>query len=283
MTPRSSAFLKPALRIVSLLVIICGGLWIAFGQAQTFKSAPDGPMVSVNLQDLTWTEVARARDQGYDTVIVPTGGTEQNGPHVILGKHNYVVATTAEMIAKQLGKALVAPVIAYVPQGDYGDTPSGHMPFPGTLTIRDEIFTGLLEDTARSLVTHGFTRVIFIGDSGWNQEGQQMVADKLSSEWADRGIRVLHVSDYYDVNGQTDWLVEQGYSLGQIGSHAGIRDTSETLFVNPDGVRRQFVPAPDGMDTGYNGAPSAASWSIGKKMIELKVQAALRQIAEASG
>ena len=79
------------------------GLWVVLGQDKAFRSAPDDALVSVNLQDLTWTEVARALEQGYDTAIIPTGGTEQNGPHVILGKHNYVVAAAAEQIAQELG------------------------------------------------------------------------------------------------------------------------------------------------------------------------------------
>ena len=258
------------------------GLWVVLGQDKAFKSAPDDALVSVNLQDLTWTEVARALEQGYDTAIIPTGGTEQNGPHVILGKHNYVVAAAAEQIAQKLGNTLVAPVIAFVPEGNFSPEPSLHMRFPGTISVREEVFAALLEDTARSLATHGFQRIIFIGDSAWNQPAQQTVAEALTLEWAERGIRVLQISDYYAANGQTEWLGEQGYSLGQIGQHAAMRDTSEVLAVNPDGVRTRFVPPPNEMDAGYDGAPSLASKEIGETMIALKVQAALRQITRAA-
>ena len=255
------------------------GLFVGLGQDRGFESTPNAKLSSVNLQDLTWTEVARALEQGYDTAIVPTGGTEQNGPHVILGKHNYVIAAAAELIAKELGNTLVAPVIAYVPEGTYGDEPSLHMRFPGTISVREEVFAALLEDTARSLATHGFQRIIFIGDSAWNQPAQQSTAVALSQEWANRGIRVLQISDYYAANGQTEWLREQGYSLDQIGQHAAMRDTSEVLAVNPGGVRRRFVPPPEDMVAGFDGAPSLATKAIGDRMIALKVQAALRQIA----
>ena len=76
----------------------------------------------------------RSRDTiaaGKTTVIVPTGGTEQNGPHIVLGKHNYLVKYKAGEIAKQLGNALVAPVMAYVPEGEI-TPPTGHMRFAGT-------------------------------------------------------------------------------------------------------------------------------------------------------
>ena len=265
-----------------VFLVIAFGLWVGFGRNKGFESAPDAALVSVNLQDLTWTEVARALAQGYDTAIIPTGGTEQNGPHVILGKHNYVVAEAAEMIALALGNTLVAPVIAYVPEGRFGAEPTLHMRYPGTISVREETFTALLEDAARSLATHGFQRIIFIGDSAWNQPAQQSVAAKLSQEWADSGIRVLQISDYYAANGQLERLREQGYSLGQIGQHAALRDTSEVLAVEPDGVRARFVPPPDEMDAGYDGAPSLATRAIGEEMLTLKVQAAIREITGAT-
>ena len=83
---------------------------------------------SVFIEDLTWIEVRDAIDQGRTTIIVPTGGTEQNGPHMVLGKHNYLVKYKAGEIANQLGDTLVAPVVAYVPEGDI-DPPTSHMRF----------------------------------------------------------------------------------------------------------------------------------------------------------
>ena len=91
---------------------------------------------SVALEDLTWTELRDRIAAGTTTVLVPIGGTEQNGPHMALGKHNVRAKALAERIAATLGNALVAPVIAYVPEGGV-DPPSGHMRFPGTLSIPD--------------------------------------------------------------------------------------------------------------------------------------------------
>ena len=71
----------------------------------------------VALADLTWTELRDRVAAGATIAIVPVGGTEQNGPHMTLGKHNARVAALAERIAAALGNALVAPVIAYVPEG----------------------------------------------------------------------------------------------------------------------------------------------------------------------
>ena len=66
--------------------------------------------------------------------IVPTGGIEQNGPHMVLGKHDYIVRQAADRIAHELGHTLVTPVVSFVPEGDY-DPPSGNMLFPGTLGV----------------------------------------------------------------------------------------------------------------------------------------------------
>jgi creatinine amidohydrolase/Fe(II)-dependent formamide hydrolase-like protein len=79
--------------------------WLAtLVQAQTTDT--------VFLEEMTWMEVRDAVNAGTTTVIIPTGGTEQNGPHMVLGKHNYLVHFKAGEIAKRLGDALVAPVMA---------------------------------------------------------------------------------------------------------------------------------------------------------------------------
>ena len=105
-----------------------------------FTQAPSLPQPgSVFLEELTWMEARDAIAAGKTTVIIPTGGTEQNGPHLVLGKHNFLVKHKAGEIAKNLGNALVAPVMAYVPEGDI-DPPTGHMRFAGTITTPQDVF-----------------------------------------------------------------------------------------------------------------------------------------------
>jgi creatinine amidohydrolase/Fe(II)-dependent formamide hydrolase-like protein len=97
----------------------------------------------LHLDSLTWLEVREAVDAGSTTILIPIGGTEQNGPHMALGKHNVRVGRLAERIAAQLGHTLVAPVLAYVPE------PAGHMRFPGTISVSADAFTGVLAGAAR--------------------------------------------------------------------------------------------------------------------------------------
>ena len=78
-----------------LFVLILSVLTSKFSLAQT----PD----TVFLEELTWTEVASAIDSGSTTIIIPTAGTEQNGPHMVLGKHKYRINAGSERIARSLG------------------------------------------------------------------------------------------------------------------------------------------------------------------------------------
>jgi creatinine amidohydrolase/Fe(II)-dependent formamide hydrolase-like protein len=87
------------------LLLICA--------SRAFAQAPD----TVLLEELTWTELRELIGSKTTTIIVPVGGTEQSGPHLTLGKHNLRVKVLSEKIARAVGHTLVAPVIAYVPEG----------------------------------------------------------------------------------------------------------------------------------------------------------------------
>ncbi len=264
---------------VGLLVLAI--LWAGRERLTTLRGELSSTMF---LEEMTWLEVQQALRQGMTTAIVPTGGVEQNGPHMILGKHNHVVRHTAARVADALGGALVAPVVSYVPEGEI-DPPSGHMHFPGTISVPEPVFAAILESTARSLKAHGFTRIYFIGDSGGNQAAQARVAERLNAAWAGEETLVVHLGDYYAANGQTDWLLQQGETRASIGTHAGIRDTSELLAVHPDGIRGEMLrlngkPPPAGM--GVVGDPARASAARGRQLLDLKIEAALRQIRSLS-
>ncbi len=240
---------------------------------------------NVYLEDMTWQEVRDAISNGSTTVLAPTGGTEQNGPHVVLGKHNYIVKYTAGKIAETLGKTLVAPVISYVPEGSIVPA-EGHMRFAGTLSMPEAEFEAVLESAARSLKQHGFKTIAFIGDSGGNQAAQKRVAERLTRLWQNEGVRVINVNDYYEANSQSAYLLNNGYSELQIGSHAGIRDTSELMAVFPGGVRTGLKVNhmdSDFSKTGADGDAGKASSFLGNILLDLKIEAAVKQIRKASG
>lgn len=253
------------------VLVVMSGMYLS-------DKKPGWHLPSVMLADLTWTETHDALARGYDTVLVPTGGVEQNGPFVALGKHNWVVEKTATEMATSLGKTLVAPVMAYVPEGDI-ESREGHMAFTGTLSLPEPVFEDVLEATVASLRAHGFKNVFFVGDSGSSQAAQLRVAERLTKRWGVEGMRIASIDDYYYGNRQTEHLMQAGYEKADIGFHAGIRDTSELLYVTSgDAVRFDNRYIPEGFHPGIDGTPSMASKSIGKDMIALKVEAGLAQM-----
>ncbi len=242
--------------------------------AAAFAQTPD----TVFLEELTWTEVRDALKAGKTTLIIPTGGTEQNGPHMVLGKHNFRIHHTAGRIARNLGNALVAPVMAYVPEGEIAP-PTGHMKFPGTLTIPDDVFRKVLEYTARSAKLHGFKNIVFIGDSGPNQPGMQAVTALLNQEWGGSPTRVHFIPEYYKANGFEEWLATQGETKAAIGTHAGISDTALLLAVNPQLVRSEkLANTGKPSETGVTGDPTRATVAYGKKGLEMIVDITVDRI-----
>jgi len=238
-----------------------------------FGQVPD----TVFLEELTWTEVQDAIQAGKTTVIIPTGGTEQNGPHMVLGKHNFIVKHTTEQIARRLGDALVAPVVAYVPEGEL-DPPTGHMRFSGTITLPNEYFMKVVEYAARSFRVHGFKDIVLIGDSGGNQDGLKTVSEMLNKEWANSDIRVHFVSDYYSGSGFVDWLQSQGETAEDIGRHASLLDTSLLMAIDSNLIRMDKRAKSTAIQpTGVMGDPTRASIGYGTKGLELKIEAAVAQ------
>ena len=251
--------------------------------ADADAAAQAEPVNTVFIEEMTWTEIRDAIAAGKTTVILPTAGTEQNGPHMVMGKHRYIIDEASDRIARELGNALVAPAVTYVPEGE-ADPPSGHMRYAGTITLPNEFFMKLVEYAARSFRAHGFTDIVFIGDSGGNQRGMEAVAAQLNDEWGGDGATVHFIGDYYANNGFRDWLMEQGETDETIGRHAGISDTSILLYVEPRHIRQdQLAPGGGFENSGVSGDPTRASAEYGRVGMEMRVDAAVRQIRAAMG
>ncbi len=270
--PRRRAVLK-----LALVALASGALALTIASQPLTAPLPN----TLKMADMTWVEVRSAIAQGYTRVIVPSGGIEQNGPHMILGKHDHIVGFAAERIAAELGRTLVAPVVSYVPQGAYAP-PEGNLRFPGTIGLPDDVYAGVLEGIARSLRLAGFKTICLIADHGGSARPQAELVQKLSREWTADGVKVISVDDYYGAAGeaQTKLLIAQGETPKTIGQHAGITDTSELMAVHPQGVDLTrlasfpFLREP----TGADGDARRASAERGRALIALKVEAAVRQI-----
>jgi creatinine amidohydrolase/Fe(II)-dependent formamide hydrolase-like protein len=170
------------------------------------------------LEELTWTEVRDALASGTTTIILPVGGTEQSGPHMALGKHNVRVKALAGRIATVLGDTLVAPVVAYVPEGNISP-PTEHMRFPGTISVPVAAY-----------------------------------------------VRALR---------------EQGLSDAEIGSHAGVADTSLMLAVDPSLVRTDRLAEAHGAGSGVLGDARRSTAALGRLGVDLIVNDTVAAIRKA--
>jgi creatinine amidohydrolase len=228
---------------------------------------------SVWLEELTSVELRERIALGATIVLVPIGGTEQNGGHLVLGKHNVRVRVLAARIAEQLGGTLVAPVVAYVPEGEI-DPPTQHMRHAGTLSVPTAAFESVLEGAARSLRHHGFRHVVLLGDHGGYQASLARVANKLNRAWGGRH-GLIALEEYYRAAQAFDaTLAARGYTPQEIGRHAGLADTSLAWAADAALVRPQALTAVPGVD----GDPRRASAELGRSGVEHIVSASVAAI-----
>jgi creatinine amidohydrolase len=109
-------------------------------------------MPKAELASLTWREAEEAFRRN-PVVLIPLGSIEQHGPHVPVGDYRYATLV-ARRIAEETG-ALAAPTIPW----GYSDY---FRPFPGTLSVRPETLTLLLEDICDGFTRFGLDHLLFV-------------------------------------------------------------------------------------------------------------------------
>ncbi len=273
-------------RVFCVAAVLSAGLLVA----QEEKPLPDpvspdfetprpiAALDSVFLGDLTWMEVRDAMRDGKKTVIVATGGVEQNGPYLAANKHNVVLRGTTEAIARKLGNALVAPIVPFVPEGDI-NPPTEHMKYPSTISVSEETYQRLLTDICESLRTHGFEHIILIGDSGGNQTGMEAVAKNLNAQNAPGRGHVYYIAEYYDFPAVEKYLEQHGLKQKPEGLHDDFGMTAMMMAVDPQSVRmQQRIDAGKFHINGINLAPASNTIQWGKRLIDFRANAAVEAI-----
>ena len=236
---------------------------------------------TVWMEEMTWMDVRDALAAGKSTAIITTGGMEPNGPWLVTGKHNYVLHTNCDAIARKLGNALCAPTIKFVPEGRISP-PSGHMMSPGTISVQESTFRALLTDIVHSLKVHGFTNIILIGDSGGNQNGQRAVADSLTALWKGAPV-VAHVQEYYDYAKVAEHMKSRGLtSSASDGLHDDPVITLNMLFDDPKSVRvDERVKANMATIDGVSIADRAHALTLAREIVEFRAAVTVEAIAKA--
>ena len=262
---------------------------LAFAAITAMPSFPQAKWNSdVDFGMMTWVEVKKAIQGGKTTALVYNGGTEQRGPQNVNGGHTLMGNATVIAIARKLGNAIAAPVMPF-------SVNNASAELPGTIGLTGPLFAALNEQIAEQLIKSGFKAVVLMGDHGGGQKELAEVAKKLDEKYASQGIRVVYSDEVYSkANGDFDkWLAENKYPVS---SHAGIPDTSEMLYLGGDKgwVRKELVatalgdpmrkpgeprdPNAKRINNGISGDGRKSSAELGKRIFDMKVDYAVRQI-----
>ncbi len=239
---------------------------------------------TVFMEEMTWMEIRDAMRAGKDTVIVASGGLEQNGPYLVSAKHNIVLRATTEALARKLGNALVSSIIQFVPEGDI-DPPTGHMKYPGAISLTAATFEALLTDVVSSLKTNGFRTIALIGDSGGNQAGMKKVAEALSAKWSAAGAptRAYFIPEYYQYPALQEWI-ETGLGIKQVdeGLHDDYAISSMMALVDPNSIRLKQRAA-KGKDSinGVKLSPLSTTQENARKIVAHRVDATIEALKKA--
>ena len=267
---------------------------IAPGVAQSIAPGAAGARTpNVEFDMMTWPEVKKAIQAGKTTALVYNGGTEQRGPQNVNGGHTLMARETVREIAVKLGNAIAAPVLPFSPNRASAE-------LPGTIGLTPELFAAINEQVADELIKTGFKNVVLMGDHGGGQQQLGEVAKKLTAKYAAQGVKVIFCDEVYaKANGDFDkWLKDNGYPSS---SHAGIPDTSEMLYLGSDKgwVRKELVkdalgdpvqppgekPAPGAprVNNGISGDGRRSTPELGKKIFDMKIEYAVKQIKQLLG
>lgn len=238
-------------------------------------------------EKMTWVEVKNALAAGRTTMLIYTGGVEQRGPQNANGGHNQMAYATVKAIADRLGNALFLPVLPFTPN-------NADPQLPGTIGITGDMLGEILERLSEQSIANGFRNVVLMGDHGGGQPKVYAdVAKKLNDKYSPQGIHVYYCDQVY--KGADDafdrYLAEHGYPASE---HGGIPDTAEMMYLDKDHswVRRNLVatavgdpvvngqvqPGPNSPHNGISGDARRSTPELGKKIFDMKVDYAVRQI-----
>jgi len=263
----------------------------AAAAAQTAKllamERPIEAMDTVWTDEMTWLEVRDALKAGKTTVLIPSGGIEQNGPYLATGKHNYVNRASCGAVARKLGNALCAPVVPFAPDGDI-ERKTDHMAYPGTISLRLETYRAVLTDMAASLRAHGFEHIVLMGDNGGESvDGMKQVTQELGAKWAGGKTSIHFVPEYYEYAPYQPKLRKYandtfGWKPVNEGHHDNPAITVIMMTVDPNTVRvQQRIKANKASIDAISIVPVDRAVAAGRKLVEYRaeqVAAAIRKV-----
>ena len=239
-----------------------------------------GATTQVEFEMMTWPEVKAALAAGKTTALIYTGGTEHRGPQNVNGGHNLMARETVKAIAQKLGNAIAMPVLPYTPN-------NASAALPGTLGLTNELLAAILERIADQAIVNGFKNVVLMGDHGGGQPAVYAeTAKKLDEKYAAQGVHVYYCDEVYTkaLADFDTYLKSQNLPAG---GHATLGDTSEMLYlggdkgwVRKDEIKNALARPRGEPSNGVTGDGRASTAELGKRMFDMKVEYAVRQIQQ---
>jgi len=201
---------------------------------------------AVELDRMTWPEIADAQHAGRDTIVMAFGATEQHGPHMPLATDALLGDHLARLVAERLD-AFLAPTVRV-------GCSEHHLAFAGTLSISPQTFHVLVADLLRSIACGGFRRAVLLPTHGGNFGP---LAEALELLGPIDGLEVRALTDLSALLAIAQvGAREFDVALGDGGIHAGEWETSMLLAIHPELVRLERGTP------GYTGAPESAIAAI---------------------
>ena len=224
----------------SLVIVPILTLSMATAFAQTPKSVNVNDIV--DLEMLTHSELADKLHQGRTSVLVVAGGTEERGPHDVLGMHTILAHDRSLEIARRLGNTLVAPVMPIAVQAtgyrEGTDT-------PGAIQMPPEVFKNVMNAEVESMVMSGFKDIYVMGDHGGGQAQLKEIAEEQDAKLAPKGVHVYYIADFYQKTHDDIDMYMYEHHL-PIGGHGAMMETSESLYLGEDARRARAADLQDG-------------------------------------
>jgi creatinine amidohydrolase len=233
-------------------------------------------MGALELEKLTWPEVKREIEAGRDTIVVAFGAVEQHGHHLPLG--------TDAIIGDELSLALAGRLDAFRAPTVRVGCSRHHLKFPGTMSVEEQTFHGVVRDIVRGWARHGFKRIVLLPTHGGNFGP---LAEALEGLEPLDGVRVIAISDLGLLIQATLGLgAELGVPTAEGGVHGGEWETSMMLELRPELVKMDRAVAgytgdfESGLErflgegvhtvseTGVFGDPTHASADHGRRYVE---------------
>ena len=158
-------------------------------------------------------------------VILPTGSTEQHGPHLPLDVDTFLCESVCLEVGKRVpDKVLVLPAVSY-------GLNLHHIDFPGTVHIEPETFVAFCLDITKSVAYHGFQKLLIVNGHGSNTPLVDLVARKTVLETQS----ICTAVNYYQLAVEAFAKVKET----KVMAHADEFETSLYLYLAPERVRME--------------------------------------------